>query len=132
MLRIHSTVREQLSRREPRDMARPRDNGAPVRPITSFHADSRYGGDLHRAREPSLWRTRYERRAKNECLHYLRTKSSTNPKLDEVPSLGRLCQLPLELLWRILARRQRTAGREGRVKSEQQREPDSLNDAPNL
>jgi len=30
-------------------MARPRDNDAPVRPITSFHADSRYGGDLHRA-----------------------------------------------------------------------------------
>ena len=30
-------------------MARPRDNDAPVRPITSFHTDSRYGGDLHRA-----------------------------------------------------------------------------------
>jgi hypothetical protein len=30
-------------------MAGARDNDAPVRPITSFHTDSRYGGDLHRA-----------------------------------------------------------------------------------
>jgi hypothetical protein len=44
---VDALNREQLSRR-PREMAQPRDNH-PVRPITSFHADSRYGGDLHRA-----------------------------------------------------------------------------------
>src|SRR5262249_36864267 len=32
-----------------RELARPRETDAPVRPITSFHVDSRYGGDLHRA-----------------------------------------------------------------------------------
>src|SRR5262249_62232395 len=46
---VEALKREQLSRREPREMARPRDNDAPVRPITSFHTDSRYAGDLHRA-----------------------------------------------------------------------------------
>jgi hypothetical protein len=46
---VEALKREQLSRREPREMARPRDNDAPVRPIASFHSDSQYGGDLHRA-----------------------------------------------------------------------------------
>src|SRR5262249_13056480 len=40
---VEALKREQLSRREPRELARPRDNDAPVRPITSFHTDSRYG-----------------------------------------------------------------------------------------
>jgi len=34
---------------EPRKLARPWQTNTPVRPITSFHTDSRYGGDLHRA-----------------------------------------------------------------------------------
>ena len=38
-----------LSQRELRKRARPRETNTPVLPITSFHADSRYGGDLHRA-----------------------------------------------------------------------------------
>jgi hypothetical protein len=46
---VEALKRQQLSRRESREMARPRDDDAPVRPISSFHADSRYGGDLHRA-----------------------------------------------------------------------------------
>ena len=46
---VEALKREQRSRREPRELARPWDNDAPVRPITSFHRDSRYGGDLHRA-----------------------------------------------------------------------------------
>ena len=46
---VEALKREQLSRREPRELALPRENDAPVRPITSFHADSGYGGDLHRA-----------------------------------------------------------------------------------
>jgi hypothetical protein len=46
---VEALKRQQLSRREPRETARPWDNDAPVRPITSFHMDSRYGGDLHRA-----------------------------------------------------------------------------------
>ena len=40
---------ERLCDATPREMARPRETEAPVRPITSFHTDSRYGGDLHRA-----------------------------------------------------------------------------------
>jgi hypothetical protein len=46
---VEALKREQLSRREPREMVRPCQSGTPVRPITSFHADRRYGGDLHRA-----------------------------------------------------------------------------------
>src|SRR5262249_53785258 len=46
---VEALKREQLSRREPRELARPRDNEAPIRPITLFHTDSRYAGDLHRA-----------------------------------------------------------------------------------
>jgi len=40
---------EHHPRREPREMALHRKADTPVRPITSFHADSRYGRDLHRA-----------------------------------------------------------------------------------
>jgi transposase len=46
---VEALKREHLSQRELREAARPRWTDAPVRPITSFHADSRYGGDLHRA-----------------------------------------------------------------------------------
>jgi hypothetical protein len=46
---VEALKRDQLSRREPRELARPRETDTPVRPIASFHADSRYGGDLHRA-----------------------------------------------------------------------------------
>jgi hypothetical protein len=46
---LEALTRKHLSRRELRALARPRDNDAPVRPIISFHTDSRYGGDLHRA-----------------------------------------------------------------------------------
>jgi hypothetical protein len=46
---VEALKREHLSRRELRELPQPRDNDAPVRPITSFHADSPYGGDLHRA-----------------------------------------------------------------------------------
>ena len=42
-------MQDQLSRREPRELARSRETDRPVRPITSFHADSRYVGDYHRA-----------------------------------------------------------------------------------
>jgi hypothetical protein len=41
--------REHLSIREPRGVARTGDPDTSVRPITSFHSNSRYGGDLHRA-----------------------------------------------------------------------------------
>jgi RepB DNA-primase from phage plasmid len=40
---------EPLLRPEPRELARPWHTDVPVRPITSFHANSRYGRDLHRA-----------------------------------------------------------------------------------
>jgi hypothetical protein len=46
---VEALKREHLSRREPRELARPWQTDTPVRPITSFHADRRYGGDLHRA-----------------------------------------------------------------------------------
>jgi len=46
---LEALKREHLSRREPRKAAQLRQIDAPVRPITSFHADSRYAGDLHRA-----------------------------------------------------------------------------------
>jgi hypothetical protein len=46
---MEALKRAYLSRRETRELARPWQTDAPVRPITSFHADSRYGGDLHRA-----------------------------------------------------------------------------------
>ena len=46
---MEALKRQHLSRREPRQLARPRETETPVRPITSFHTDSRYGGDLHRA-----------------------------------------------------------------------------------
>ena len=42
---VEALKREHLSLRELPEMARPRDNNAPVRPIASFHTDSRYGGD---------------------------------------------------------------------------------------
>jgi len=44
---VEALKREQRSRREPREIVRPRYNDAPIRQITSFHADPRYGGDLH-------------------------------------------------------------------------------------
>ena len=77
----------------------------------------------------------HESRARNERLHYLRTKSSTDRKLDEVPLVGRLRKFPLGLLRRIFARRQRTSGRGGRVESERQpqrRASRSLNDTHGL
>jgi len=46
---VEALKREHLSRLEPRKLARPWQTNTPVRPITSFHTDSRYGGDLHRA-----------------------------------------------------------------------------------
>jgi hypothetical protein len=46
---MEALKRVQLSRREPRQLARPWQTDTPVRPLASFHADSRYGGDLHRA-----------------------------------------------------------------------------------
>jgi RepB DNA-primase from phage plasmid len=46
---VEALTREQLSLREPRKVTQPRWTGALVRPLASFHADSRYGGDLHRA-----------------------------------------------------------------------------------
>jgi hypothetical protein len=42
-------MREHFARHETRELVRPSQSDTPVRPITSFHADSRYGGDLHRA-----------------------------------------------------------------------------------
>ena len=39
---VEALKREHLSRREPRELAGPRETDTPVRPITSFHADSRY------------------------------------------------------------------------------------------
>jgi hypothetical protein len=71
---------EPLLRPEPRELARPWHTDAPVRPITSFQANSHYGRDLHRAdlawalhadnavraiREPSIGRSRHEGRAEN-------------------------------------------------------------------
>jgi hypothetical protein len=49
LLEVEALKREHLSRRETRELARPWQTDAPVRSITSFHADPRYGGDLHRA-----------------------------------------------------------------------------------
>ena len=46
---VEALKRKHLSRHEVREFAPPRETDTPVRPITSFHADSRYGGDLHRA-----------------------------------------------------------------------------------
>jgi hypothetical protein len=46
---LEALKREQLSRHEVRKFAPPRETDTSVRPITSFYADSRYGGDLHRA-----------------------------------------------------------------------------------
>ena len=72
-------------------------------------------------RVPSLWGTSHEGRAKDERMHYVRSKSSTDRKLGAMSRLGRVREFSLELLWRILARRQRRAGREGRLEGEQQR-----------
>jgi hypothetical protein len=47
--KVEALKREHLSRREPRELPWPRETDSPVRPITSFHADPRYAGDLHRA-----------------------------------------------------------------------------------
>ena len=47
-LEVEALKRQHLSRREPRQLARPQEAETPVRPIASFHADSR-DGDLHRA-----------------------------------------------------------------------------------
>jgi len=46
---VEALKREQLSRRKQRELGRPRETDTPVRPITSYHEDSRYAGDLHRA-----------------------------------------------------------------------------------
>jgi hypothetical protein len=46
---VEALKQEQLSRRAPGEIARPRETDTAIRPITSFHADSRYAGDLHRA-----------------------------------------------------------------------------------
>ena len=48
LLEVEALKRQHLSRREPRQLARPQEAETPVRPITLFHADSR-DGDLHRA-----------------------------------------------------------------------------------
>jgi hypothetical protein len=49
------------------------------------HADREQGDrSVHAIKEPSPWRTRHEIRAKNEGLHYMRTKSSTDGKLAQV------------------------------------------------
>ena len=47
---VEAPRREQFSRRKPRELARPWQTDTPAaRTITSFYADSHYGGDLHRA-----------------------------------------------------------------------------------
>src|SRR5262249_19266331 len=47
---VEALKREHLSCRQRRESPRlPRETDTPVRAITSFHADLRYGGDLHRA-----------------------------------------------------------------------------------
>src|SRR5262249_27611496 len=46
---VETLMQEQLSRGEPRELARTLQTDTPVRPSTSFHMDSRYAGDLHRA-----------------------------------------------------------------------------------
>ena len=46
---VEALKRALLSQRELRTVARIRRTDALIRPITSFHTDSRYGGDLHRA-----------------------------------------------------------------------------------
>ena len=69
------------------------------------HADRKQGDRSLRAiEELSLWRTRCESGVKNGRLHYLRTKSSSNRKLVEMPPLGRFRKFPLALLRRIFAR----------------------------
>jgi DNA primase RepB-like protein len=46
---VEALKRALLSQRELRKLARPWQSDGPVRAIASFHADSRYAGDLHRA-----------------------------------------------------------------------------------
>ena len=60
--------------------------------------------------------------ARNGGLDYLRTKSSTNRKLDQLPPLGRFRKFPLVMFRRLPPRRQRTAGRERGVESQHQDE----------
>ena len=43
---VEALKREHLARREKRELVQ---TDTPLRPITLFHAASRYGGDLHRA-----------------------------------------------------------------------------------
>lgn len=52
---VEALMRENLSRREPRELVRPWETDTPGRPISSFHTDSRYGGDLHRAEWPGQY-----------------------------------------------------------------------------
>src|SRR5262249_50088904 len=46
---VEALKRAPLPQRELRKATQPRWTDALVRPLASFHADSRYGGDLHRA-----------------------------------------------------------------------------------
>ena len=46
---VHALRREILSQRESRKRTQPRSTNTPIRPLTSYHDDPRYGGDLHRA-----------------------------------------------------------------------------------
>ena len=46
---VEALTREHPARRETRELVRPSQTDTPIQPITSFHTDSRYDGDLHRA-----------------------------------------------------------------------------------
>jgi hypothetical protein len=114
----HGLSQEQIEHEilNSRDLSK---KGPPLRRLAYAERTARKAGALSaQEKEGSLWRTRHERSGKNGRLHYLRRKSSTNRKLDEVPLVGRFRNFSLDVLWRILARRQRTPGREGRLESE--------------
>jgi hypothetical protein len=46
---LEALRQEILSQRESQKIAQSRTSGSSFRPISSFHTDPRYGGDLHRA-----------------------------------------------------------------------------------
>jgi len=91
--KVETLGREQLSRQEPRAMARHRDNDASVRPITSFHTDSRYGGDLHRA--DMAWALHAAARGlSQEHIEHEILNSRDLSKKDSPPLVKRFTRLP--------------------------------------